>query len=67
LLKVTGSIGVDESIHDVTFCRGDIDPSVVDRQYLHKQLNESASPPINDGCIESSNEESSEFDEQNSE
>jgi len=44
LLEVTGSIVVDESIHDVTFCRSDVDPSVVPHQELHNQLNESAPP-----------------------
>ena len=74
MLEVTGSIRVDESTHDVTFCTSDVDPSVVPHQELHNQLNESAPPPVDDSFInndtkhiESSNEESSKVDEQNSE
>ncbi|KAA0056379.1 hypothetical protein E6C27_scaffold186G001230 [Cucumis melo var. makuwa] len=62
LLEACSSIGVDESIHDIPFCRGDVEPTVVD----HKETDNQDQSRIDDDFINDETEQlqSSDSDDQ---
>ncbi|KAA0040145.1 transposon protein, putative, CACTA, En/Spm sub-class [Cucumis melo var. makuwa] len=62
LLEACSSIGVDESIHDIPFCRGDVEPTVVD----HKETENQDQSRIDDDFINDETEQlqSSDSDDQ---
>ncbi|KAA0036786.1 CACTA en-spm transposon protein [Cucumis melo var. makuwa] len=47
LLEASSSIEVDESIHDIPFCRSDVEPTVVD----HGEIDNQDQSPIDDDFI----------------
>jgi len=53
LLEACSSIGVDESIHDIPFCRGDVEPTVVD----HKETENQDQSRIDDDFINDETEQ----------